>query len=157
MITKKNLDIEKKKFPKLVRNYGIDMLRIFSMINIINMHLNIFFGLLRTKFNDSKYKSIWRLEIFSYFPVNCFGLISGAIGYKKYKFAKLIYLWFIALFYSLLSFSFNENKKAKNLVLSFFPLLKRFFWYMNAYFIMYLILSFINYGINIMDKKIIQT
>ena len=107
---KKILDNKGKTFKKPVRNYGIDILRIFSMINIINLHINLYFGLLYTKNNDFKSKFIWRLEIFSYFPVDCFGLISGAIGYKKYKFSKLMYLWFIALYYSLLQFVFNENK-----------------------------------------------
>ena len=149
---KMNLDIEEKTFKKHVRNYGIDILRIFSMINIINLHINLFFGLLNNKNDYFKSKSIWRLEIFSYFPVDCFGLISGVIGYKKYKFSKLMYLWFIALYYSLLQFVFNENKNRRNLIISFLPLLKKFHWYMNAYFIMYLILPFINYGINVLDK-----
>ena len=118
MIIEKNRDIKEKTSQKLVRNYGIDMLRIFSMINIINLHINKFFGLLNVKSNDSKFKSIWRLEIFSFFPVDCFGLISGTIGYKKYKFAKLIYLWFISLFYSLLHFLINESKNARNLIVS---------------------------------------
>jgi len=122
------------------------------MINIINLHINLFFGLLNNKNDYFKSKSIWRLEIFSYFPVDCFGLISGVIGYKKYKFSKLMYLWFIALYYSLLQFVFNENKNRRNLIISFLPLLKKFHWYMNAYFIMYLILPFINYGINVLDK-----
>ena len=151
---KENLDIIKKAFKKPVRNYGIDLLRIFSMINIINLHINLFFALLRIENNYFKSKFIWRLEIFSYFPVDCFGLISGVIGYKKYKFSKLIYLWFIALYYSLIKFLFNENRNIKNLIISFLPLLKKFHWYMNAYFIMYLILPFINYGINALDKII---
>ena len=148
-----NLEIKESTMKKTLRNYGIDILRIFSMINIINLHINGFFGLLRISFNDSKFKPIWRLEIFSYCAVDCFGIISGAMGYKKYKFSKLIYLWFIALYYSQLHFLINEKKIIKNLILSFLPILKRFRWYMNAYFFMYLILPFLNYGIHTIDKN----
>ena len=35
------------------RNYGIDLLRIFSMINIINLHINLRSGLLNI--NSKKY------------------------------------------------------------------------------------------------------
>ena len=152
MIAKKKLDIQALQKP--LRNYGLDILRIFSMINIINLHINLFFGLLHTNNKDTKSKILWRLEIFSFFPVNCFGLISGVIGYKKYKFSKLIYLWFIALYYSILKFIFNEKKNTRNLIVSFLPLLNKFHWYMNAYFIMYLIIPYINYGINYLDKNL---
>ena len=76
------------------------------------------------------------------------------MGYKKYKFSKLLYLWFIALYYSQLHLLINEKKITKNIILSFLPILNRFRWYMNAYFFMYLILPFINYGISIINKNV---
>ena len=48
------------------RNYGIDLLRIFSMINIINLHINLFSRQLVLEFSSPKFKAIWRLEVFSY-------------------------------------------------------------------------------------------
>ena len=81
------------------RKYGIDLLRIFSMISIINLHINLRTGLLYLNSNNSKFKAIWRLESFSYFSVDCFGLISGIVGFEKYKFSNLAYLWFISAFY----------------------------------------------------------
>ena len=68
------------------------------MINIINLHINLRSGLLNI--NSNKFKEIWLLETFSFFPVDCFGLISGIVGFDKYKFSNLIYLWFITTFYS---------------------------------------------------------
>ena len=53
--------IKKDSIKKTDRNYGIDLLRVFSMINIINLHINLFSGQLSSKFNSVKYKSIWRL------------------------------------------------------------------------------------------------
>jgi surface polysaccharide O-acyltransferase-like enzyme len=64
------------------RNYGIDLLRFFQMVNIINLHINSKTGLLYI--NSNKFKEIWRLETFSYCAVDCFGLISGIVGFDKY-------------------------------------------------------------------------
>ena len=83
------------------RNYGIDLLRIVSMINIINLHINLYSGQLFLNYTNPKFKHIWRLEAFSFSAVNCFALISGIIGYKKYKFSNLIYIWMKTFFYSL--------------------------------------------------------
>ena len=149
----------KKEFIKINgRNYGIDLLRIFSMINIINLHINLFSRQLFINVLSPKYKQIWRLEVFSYPAVNCFGLISGIVGYKKYKFSNLIYLWITVFFYSIsisiYLFIVKEigiNKKM--LFLSLFPILIRRHWYVNAYFSMYFLLPFINYGIYYLNKE----
>ena len=43
----------KKNFiNKSIRNYGIDLLRMFSMINIIILHINLYSGKLTTKLNN---------------------------------------------------------------------------------------------------------
>ena len=149
-----------KNNTKLIkRNYGIDLLRIFSMINIVNLHLNLFSGQTYLSFNSPKYLNVWRLEIFCFWAVDGFGLISGIVGYKRYKFSNLIYLWFLACFYSTcisLYIDFiSRNKKNKiNLFLSFLPILSHQQWYVNAYFSMYLLLPFINYGISLLNRKV---
>ena len=139
------------------RNYGIDLLRIFSMINIINLHINLYSRQLYLNASNPKFKHIWRLEVFSYHAVNCFGLISGIVGYKKYKFSNLIYLWIKTFFYSIFisSYLFSLKKiKIKNLILSSFPILITRNWYINAYFCMYLLLPFINFGIISLKRKL---
>ena len=146
----------KEKGKKLKRNYGLDLLRIFSMINIINLHLNLSSSLLSLKSNSLKFKGVWLLEIFSYSSVNCFGLISGVVGYKQYNFANLIYLWVILFFYSVFCniYLFFKNQITKEkLILSFFPILVKRHWYFNSYFSMYLFLPFINNGINYLNRK----
>ena len=87
------------------RNYGIDLLKIIAMVNIINLHIcnqKIFYNL---NPQNLKYKHVQRLKAFSYWPVNAFGLISGIVGYKKYKFINIIYIWFIYSFYSIFFFN----------------------------------------------------
>ena len=158
---KNNVEIEKNKKNiikiKKERNYGIDLLRIFSMINIINLHINLFSRQLYLGYSSLKYKSIWRLEVFSYSAVNCFGLISGIVGYRKYKFSNLIYLWLTVFFYSISISSYlffvKSQIKFKSLFLSLFPILIKRHWYVNAYFCMYLLLPFINFGINSVNSS----
>ena len=139
------------------RNYGIDLLRIFSMINIINLHINLFSRQLVLEFSSPKFKAIWRLEVFSYPAVNCFGLISGIVGYTKYKFSNLIYLWLTVFFYSISISSYlfytKNGINQKSLFLSLFPILIKRHWYVNAYFYMYVLLPFINCGISSLNSS----
>ena len=58
------------------RNYGIDLLRIFSMINVIILHINLCLDINNLKSDNEKFKIIWRLESLSLFAVDCYGLIS---------------------------------------------------------------------------------
>ena len=96
----------------------------------------------------------------AYWGVNGFGIISGIVGYKKYKFSNLLYIWIQYCFYSVIIslYLYNNNKmSSKSLILSFFPLLIVRNWYVNAYFSMYLLLPFINYGIMNLDRKIYKS
>jgi len=147
---------EKKKFDDK-RNYGIDLLRIFSMINIIILHINLCSEQLKLNINNKKFKPIWRLEAIAYFPVDCFGLISGVVGYKKYKFSNLIYIWINTSFYSSIFslFLYQINRiNIKDMILSFFPILTKRSWYITAYFSLYLFIPLLNLGINYLNRKI---
>ena len=104
------------------RNYGIDLLKILAMINIINLHINLSSKYFRLKSINPKYKQIYRLEAFSYWPVDAFGLISGIIGYKKYKFSNLIFLYFQYHFYSVFLSLYSYYRT--NLILLFSRLRK---------------------------------
>ena len=95
----KPLKLVDNQQPK--RNYGIDLLKIISMINIINLHINNHTNHLKLKPEHPKYKQVYRLESFSFWPVDTFGLISGIIGYKKFKLINILYIWFEYWFYSI--------------------------------------------------------
>jgi hypothetical protein len=93
----------------------------------------------------------------SYFAVDCFGLISGIVGYKKYKFSNLIYIWINTCFYSSiisLYLYYINRMNFKNMILSFFPILINRHWYVNAYFSLYLFIPLLNFGINNLNRKI---
>jgi len=152
-----NINFDKKKnLIILKRNFGIDLLKILAMINIINLHINRD-SLLKLSPNNQKYKQVYRLQSFSFWPVNTFGIISGLVGYKKYKFSNIIYIWFEYTFYSVFFSLYLYYKSSLNLtqlILSFFPIAMKRFWYANAYFFLYLFLPFLNNSINCLDKKI---
>jgi len=157
LVKENELKINLNSYKPIKRNFGLDLLKIISMINILNLHLCVSTGLLYINPKTPKFKQIWRLEAFSYFPVDCFSLISGIVGYKRYKFSNLIYIWFIVCFYSFsTTLYFNYQQKIflfnKSLLLSLFPILINTNWYLNAYFCMYLLLPFINAGINQLNQ-----
>ena len=141
------------------RNYGIDIFKILSTINVIILHINKHSDLIFLPPKSSKYRIIWNLEISAYWAVNGFGLISGFINYKKYKFSNLFYIWIEVLFYSVsISFILFMKKEISlnQLLISFFPLLIKRHWYINAYFSMYLFLPFIIEGIKNIKKNIFR-
>ena len=143
------------RIDKHIRYYGIDLLKIISMINIINLHINSFTPLLRLNPIDPKYKQIYRLEAFSFWAVDAFGLISGIVGFKKYKFVNVIYIWFEYFFYSVtiaLYLYYKSLMTRKQLFYHFFPIAIRRNWYVNAYFLMYFFLPFITNSINLINK-----
>lgn len=74
------------------RNYGIDALRIVSMLMVVTLHVLGHGGVLKIA-ESEKYWIVWFLEISAYCAVNCYALISGYVGvYSKYKFSNLALL-----------------------------------------------------------------
>ena len=148
---------DKIQIPQETRKYGLDLLKIIAMINIINLHINLFIPYSSINVKSLKFKPLYRLEAFSYWPVDAFGLVSGIVGYKKYKFMNMIYIWFIAEFYSLF-FSvilYYQSKIGKrDLILSFFPLGLRRNWYVNGYIFMYYFLPFVTNSISSINKML---
>ena len=140
------------------RNYGIDLFRIISMVQVLIIHLLLYTFGIDIKPSIKKYKSIWCLEIFSTCSVDSFALISGVVGYKNYKFRNLIYLWFHIFFYSFFTAiicNILDNKKytKMEIINSLFPILIIRHWYFNSYFIMYLFIPFLNEGIKNLNRK----
>lgn len=122
-----NSNIELKAFnnrKENIRNYGIDLLRIFSMINIIVLHINLFSKELNYNFNSPRFQKIWLSETMAYWGVNGFGIISGIVGYKRYKFSNLIFIWIQTFFYSTTISLYNYVKykteiRKKNYIILF--------------------------------------
>lgn len=138
---------------KTYRNYGIDLLRIVSMIGVVFLHVLGHGGLLYSYNSPVEFSMVWFLEILAYPAVNCFVLISGYIGYKEEKiFPKiknLLTLTFTVAFYSVslfLIFKFfgPETLGPKKLVKSFFPIILQNYWFFTAYVGLFLLSPLLN-------------
>jgi surface polysaccharide O-acyltransferase-like enzyme len=86
------------------RDYGIDLLRIISMLMIVTVHVIGQGGILTAAAPFSmQYESAWMLMSFALVSVNCFVLITGYVYYcKQTRYYRLATLWIEVLFYSIL-------------------------------------------------------
>ena len=87
------------------RNYGIDFLRILSMLFVLLLHILKQGGILSALDKLSLgYNLAWFIEVCAYCAVNCYALISGFIGYgSKHKYSNIINLYIQTAFYALLA------------------------------------------------------
>ena len=76
------------------RNYGIDLLRIVSMIMVVTLHIMNAGGVLgATERMSAKYELASLLQIMTYCAVNCYALISGYVGVNsKFKISNILFL-----------------------------------------------------------------
>ena len=138
---------------KVSRNYGIDLLRIISMLGVVFLHVLGHGGILSLDLSPVNFSMVWFIEILAYPAVNCFVLISGYIGYKEEKiFPKiknLLNLAFTVAFYSVSSFLIfkffsPETLGLKELVKSFFPIILKNYWFFTAYVGLFLLSPMLN-------------
>lgn len=143
---------------KQSRNYGIDALRIVSMLMIVTLHVLGYVGILESS-ESTKYWIAWLFEIASFGAVNIYALISGYVGvYSKFRFSNLAVLWCRVAFYSISitlickCIFFNEIG-IKTILLSFFPVFSNQYWYFTAYALLFLFMPILNEGINRLSKR----
>ena len=137
------------------RNYGIDLLRIVSMIMVLILHILGQGGLLdSSKTSEANNYTAWFLEIASYGAVNIFGIISGYVGYKsKHKYANILYLNIQITFLLLISITIYKLRYPSEVVLLDFqkasmPFAYYVIWYYRAYFCMFFFMPFMNMAID---------
>ncbi len=142
------------------RNFGIDALRILSMMMILTLHVLNKGGILYNVTSFSlRYYVAWLLEILCYCAVNCYGLISGYVGIKsKPKISSFALLWLRVVFYTLLitlvfSFIMPDKISVKHWLCAVFPVANKQYWYFTAYAGAYLFTPLLNTAINTLPKK----
>lgn len=145
---------------KTHRNYGIDLLRSFSMLLIICDHILMQGGVLKAESPGTLgYYFTSSLYTICICAVNCFVLISGYnLCNKKFRLSRVLELWIIVVFWSVaISFAFfilaPETRSLKEAISMWLPLLRRRYWFFTAYFIMYLFSPVLNYLICTLDKR----
>ena len=142
------------------RNYGIDLLRIVSMLMIIVLHILGQGGILRNMdLLSMKYSVAWFMEVACYCSVNCYALISGYVGIEStYKHKNLLTIWLQTVFYTvLITLAFVISGKIELdiplLVKQFFPVYNEIYWYFTAYFAVYILTPAYNCIVNHLPYK----
>ena len=141
------------------RLMNIELLRIVSMLMIIELHLLVFTKTLDT-YNTFSKKSvfIWLVESLCYVAVNCYVLISGYfLVDSKFKFKKIITIWIEVLFYSLIIYftlliTHKISFTAESFKKSICPFLFRNYWFVTVYITLYIVSPFLNKLINSLNK-----
>lgn len=135
------------------RNYGIDLLRMVSMLMIVVLHLLRFGGVYSSDSPAINRMIISIIDMCCICGVDCFAIISGYVGLNaRHRYSSIFNLWFLVFFYSVLfSITFfivtPDRVGLDLLVKSFFPLLSKQHWYFSAYFGLFFIMPIINKGI----------
>ena len=164
--------IQNIKTNNKLRSSSFELLRIISMLLIVAHHFVVHgkFDLTST-FNKNIF-FLQSLSMFGKLGVNLFVLISGYFSCMQpspphIKFSKLIKLEIEVIFYSILigiifyNFFPSSDFGFKELLKTFTPLRSNCYWFYRSYFVLYLINSFLNSFIKVIDKtelkKIILT
>lgn len=152
------------------RNYGIDFLRILSMIFVIILHCNWQGGLLEgfainSATNTLQYRFVNFIDIIAYCAVDLFGLISGYVAYtekeKNVKYYKFFLLWlqvvFCGLMCTLIFDIFNPNIVTLNdYIFHLFPIFTKSYWYFSAYAGLFLLMPLLNKAIRSCDNTTLR-
>lgn len=133
------------------RHYGIDALRIVSMLLIVTLHVLGEGGMLYLLDELSfRHAVAWYMKTASLVCVNCYALISGYVGVKsKRRVSGMMELWLQVVFYSvLLSVVVHRLKPGQVAEMEwfkgFFPLSHNYYWYYTAYFFVTLMMPLLN-------------
>lgn len=145
------------------RNYGIDLLRIVSMIMIPLLHILGHGGVLEsTTPLTVQNESLWLIETAAYCAVDVYALISGYVSYgRRHKYSNIIYLTFQVMFYTVITttafyFYRPELVNMKTILGAVFPFAFGTYWYFTAYFCLFFLIPFLNLAIEKFDKATMQ-
>ncbi len=149
------MDVTKQKnyFP------GIDLLKLLSIFLVLILHILGQGGVLNaTKAPDENYWIAWLLEIFAYCAVNCFAMATGFLmANKKFKYRRIISLWVIVFFYTLLFLlAGNHHWEDSVTPLSWAfltPVISSEYWYFTAYFFLFFFIPFLNKLVDILSRR----
>lgn len=146
------------------RKIGLDILRIFSMLGIIGLHVINRGGLINNADTNSiSFYVILALLIFFYTSVNIFGLISGYLNIEKEKnhYKRLVELLVIVLFYCIIVtgifYAFNlydvQSLGKREIIHNIFPALVDRYWYITCYCFLFFMIPYINFFMKKLEKE----
>ncbi len=161
-------DIKKDNRKDNKREAGIELLRIVAMLMVITLHF-LGKGEYLPEVKSNAFQSLpWLLEAACLPCVNVYVIISGMYGYKsRFCLRRAAMLWLQIFFYSALigagfyayAYLNGDNTfivqyfNIYNLLFMMLPVMNGHYWFMGAYFILYLIMPFLNAGIKNLDER----
>lgn len=145
------------------RNYGIDLLRIVSMLLVVVLHVLGQGGILG-KTGDPALGNqsliAWFMETAAYCAVNVYALISGYVGVRaRFRWSRIIPLWLTVLFYSVLIYAAvriwqpDWLNSGYSLRLVLLPASSGEYWYFTAYVGVFVLSPFLNKLLLALDDR----
>ena len=136
---------------KIERNCSIDLMRIVCMAMVVCLHFFSHGGVMAKlcKFSMLYYCGLF-INYLCIVAVNCFVLTSGYfLVERKFSFKKLFNLWMQVSFYSIFVFLLAIYLGVINfnyvyLFRSLFPITSSIYWFISAYFILYIFSPYLN-------------
>ncbi len=142
------------------RNYGIDLLRIITMIGVATLHILGHGGVLSGAIRENQFDTAWFLEVVGYPAVDCFLLISGFVGCKRVlpSLKSVVTLYLTVLLYSVSIFAiltrfYPQTVPISDLGSTFMPVTTYQYWFFTCYIGMLVLSPLINGFVNYADKK----
>ena len=136
------------------RNYGIDLLRIVSMVFVIVLHIMGVGGICaNTALFSSQFFLSQFLRIATFCAVNCYALISGFVGWdRRPKLSGLLNLWARVIAFCVAITVFTQLRAPEAVGLgdlwkAFTPVKEAKYWYFNAYVGMFFFLPLLNHAV----------
>ena len=135
----------------LRRNVGIDAFRLYAMFSVVALHTLGHGGILKNA-SGAGFAVSWFLETLFLAAVNCYGLISGFVGYRKkarnVQLSKYLELWLQVVLYSVgltvIIQVVTGNFDVKELLKACLPVTSSRYWYFTAYTAVYFAMPWIN-------------
>lgn len=153
---------EKLALAKPQRNYALDLLRIISMLMIVSWHILGHGNVVESAKSGPRYLLAFFLvlRVCCVVSVNLYVLISSYfLVNQKFRPSKMIHLYLEVLFWGALGYVagivLNGVKfSIKTLALGvFFPFSSKYYWFVSAYFVMYLLTPLLNFVIKKLTKR----
>ena len=144
-------------------NYGIEALRIVSMLMVVMFHLIVHCNLAG---NINPLSITYEMDRFfnaaCHVAVNCFSLITGYVWINsKWNVGKIVKYWMIAFVYSVglngIIFVFDRFLfTPKELLLCVFPVFSKYQWYLTAYVFLFFCIPILKIVMDSLSKKQIE-
>lgn len=140
-------------------NTGINLFKLFSMFMIALLHVLGFGGITRASAGTISYYPAYFMQNATFCAVNCYALVSGYLMLgKKIKLSRITELWFEVFLYSvglssIMMIVYRDLLSVRNIIYAVTPIISKQYWYMTAYFLMYLFIPMMNKFAEAADKK----